>query len=323
MTFTSNPLTRVGLAGICLVLTVGACSGSQKTQAPRGAGSTPPADSLPSAASSTPPLEGDEQRVTVATDLAGSDAATTTPDSERPYGPSGDALIWNVREKLTRRCMGEAGFDYIINPPPVNNAPDPIPRLSVSDAEQHGYRGSLTSEPEPEPQVAADADDPAYAEALDPQSDSGEPGCFESAYQELLGTSETASAIDLFRAIEGQDITLVVETTPEFSTLLNEWATCMNQQGYDYSNPGAAFFQFAGPESTTPPGDAPSDEERATATADAQCRESIDYEQRYQALYEAHSASWANEHAAELQEVREQEQADLERAAQVAAELDI
>jgi hypothetical protein len=244
-----------------------------------------------------------------------------SPDQLRPYGPEGDRLLWNVREDLTRRCMADAGFEYLTNDVPDAPIPDPIPRLSIQAAQTDGYRQLLSAGEDPELRVSRDATLPGFAEALDPSED-GNIGCFEYAYVEIFNEDHGQTALDLFRSLEGLDITSVVEVSPEFGELVSEWSTCMATDGFAYANLGEAVFQFVGPAAGSLDSP-PSPDEIRVAVADARCRETIKFEDRYGDLYSAHYAAWRTENEAALQEVSRQVTRDLEQVRTVADRLGV
>lgn len=245
----------------------------------------------------------------------------SSPSQLRPYGPDGDRLVWNVREELTRRCMADAGFEYLTNPLPESPTPDPIPRLSLETAQTDGYRQLLSATENPELRVSPDAGLPGYADALDPSDDS-QPGCFERAYQEMFADDYGQTAVDMFRALDGLDITSVVESTPEFGDLVTDWSTCMASAGFTYANPGEAVFQFVGP-AAGPLDTPPSPKEIRVAVADALCRETVDFEDRYADLYSAQYETWRTDHEGALQEISRQAEGDLEEVRAVADRLGV
>jgi len=259
---------------------------------------------------------------------SGSDSSPRTPtdgvpnpEQLRPYGASGNRLVWNVREELTRRCMEEAGFHYITNPVHETPIPDPIPRLSPEKARQQGYRQLVSATTDPAPAVSPDAALPGFAEALDP-SDKSKVGCFERAYREMFASSYGKTAVDMFRALDGRDITSEVESSPTFVEIVGDWRRCMSPNGFDYANMGDAVFQFVGPSAgtlKTPP----SREEIRVAVADAECRRTINFERRYTELYLAQYTTWLNQNAVALREMTGQSEADLAQVKSVAKRLGV
>lgn len=215
--------------------------------------------------------------------------------------------------------MADAGFEYLTNPLPDSPTPDPIPRLSLETAQTDGYRQLLSATENPELRVSSDAALPGYAEALDPSDDS-QPGCFERAYHEIFADDYGQTAVDMFRALEGLDITSVVEGTPEFGDLVTDWSTCMASDGFSFANPGEAVFQFVGP-AAGPLDTPPSPKEIQVAVADARCRETSDFEDRYADLYSAQYETWRTDNEGALQEISRQAERDLEKVRAVADRL--
>lgn len=242
-----------------------------------------------------------------------------SPDQHRPYGPDGDRLIWNVRHELTRRCMAEAGFEYLVNPMPQSPPPDPTPRFTLELAQTEGYRQLLAADGWVAPQVSPDADLPGYSQALDPDDDD-DIGCVEQAYVEIFGDSYGSTALDMFRAIDGGAIVFAVDSSPEVSKLLSEWSACMRSSGYEYANLGEVINQFIGP-MAGPLEASPSSEEIQVAIADAECRDQIGYQRRYLEVYATHYDQWLFENEAQLREVALQAEVDLQRVREVASRL--
>ena len=298
------------LAFVLLVFSAGCSDGGEEAR------STVLIDQSQSAnGNSTPgtPGQGDDSSAPTAPQ------GVPSPGQLRPYGAEGNRLVWNVREELTRRCMEEAGFRYVTNPVLETPNPDPVPRLSLDTARTQGYRQLLSTTADPVLEVSPDASLPGFAEALDP-SDDGTVGCFERAYQQAFADNYGSTAVDMFRALGGLDITSEVEASPAFTGMVSDWRACMLPGGFDYANMGDAVFQFIGPAAGTLEA-APSPEEIRVAVADAECRSSINFEQRYAELYLAQYETWRTENEVALQEIVAQAEIDLQQVKSVADRL--
>lgn len=317
---------RAGLAVAVALLAAGCSDGDAApssvphTSIATAGSRTSDGTTVGSGASSTTIGEGDpgEARTSGEVSSTESSGQPRSPQDLRPYGRDGDNLLWSVREELTRRCMDAAGFTYLVNPAPHTVVPDPIPRLSVGRAEDEGYRQMLSDNTDPQPvDVGPDASVPGYAEALDP-SDENEIGCFERAYQQIFGDDYGNTAIDLFRAVPGMDLTAAVEASPDFAGLVTDWSTCMQARGFTYENPGAAVFSFVGPAAGDATASSPSADEIRVAVADASCRADTDFESRYETAYTAEYQSWLSANDGALQTVSDQASRDLDRIREVA-----
>lgn len=247
-----------------------------------------------------------------------------------------------VREEAIASCMHEAGFSYwpqVPEPDQIEFMPeaegDAVPG-TVAYAERYGYGGwttppdsgggisfEMTADPEETAYLdsMSDTERAAYDTALwgpiteehPDGSVSRSGGCMERQWQPP-GSDDAERAYLQGVADDMNAFFVTLADDPAFDDLNREWALCLHEAGFEATSPAAteqAFWQEHGEviaaadytlTSEMRAEHAPA--EIALATADATCREQVDYRTRWDAIAWELEQAYVDAHAADLEAYR-------------------
>ena len=243
------------------------------------------------------------------------------------------------REEAVAACMHEAGFSYapqIPQPDQVTFHPDDTEVLGpVEFAERYGYgmwhppdngggiEFAMTEDPEHTAYLASmsDTEAAAYETALwgpiieegPDGSVSREGGC-RDRWSEPPGRDEAERAHLRGVADEMYAFFDTLADDPAFDDLNREWSACLREAGYDAARPEdargqaeatfAAALEAADYQLTAAMVAEHGSAEIALATADAVCREQVDYEARHATIQWDLEQEYVDAHAADLEAYR-------------------
>lgn len=225
-------------------------------------------------------------------------------------------------------CMREAGFSYWPHVPTIDGitvGEGPAPG-SREFAMEHGYgvwrpadRGISVTYPDPPPEQEA------YLATLSPAALEEYVVALEGEVEEVFedggyvtsggcsaeGNAATApTPVQDPAMLEARDFVASVATRAEFDALYLEWSRCLGDAGLDYAYPWepemalwdrreAVLAEEADPDTGWPAADvviAESEQEVATALADYECRESLDYDTRFRAIRDEIEQDYLDDH---------------------------
>ncbi len=216
--------------------------------------------------------------------------ATVLPlDAYKPTGEQMADLTSAVRHSLAS-CMNGFGFmNYTKKRIHSETAPFPKDRrylfIDPAKAAQYGYAGAPDAELSAKPPSASSS---TNSSKISPEEESvytgkgqrlykgrqvPEGGCLGAARQTV---TRGVAADDewLITQLEGQAFQRA-EDDPRVAEVTAQWSACMKRAGYDYSTPAAAWED---PQwRSRRDGGALSDKEKATATADMNCKLEVNY----------------------------------------------
>ena len=252
-----------------------------------------------------------------------------------------------AEHELVRRCMAARGFRYLVPVPPASSEGSTSllqlpPQLKVAEARVNGYGIALRRAPSVPGDTPEDAEQ-RYLESLSPQEqdqyqhalDGGHgarqvevtlpggarvgastEGCVGEARQKLYGSLQSYLTVLYLPQVAQSEIT-AVEDDRALRNALEQYASCMSDQGYGEADTPAAARERA--ESYYADGETPAARRReiALATADAECQEQT---QVYEALKEAVdrvAAEWLQENEGAVLAATEAQRAAVSRARNV------
>ena len=240
-----------------------------------------------------------------------------------------------VREESIAACMHEAGFEYrphVPTPDQLTFEPDEtVLKGTLEFAERYGYGvaelpsqgGIRFSDFGPDPEQAAylarmsPTELEAYETALDGRIVDGRPGevitraggCRELARDPGADDAERA----FLRGVEEEFVRFYrsMSESSAFDELDRDWSECLREAGYTEASPRAAEERvreewrvaleaadlFVSPTLVAEHQPA----EIALATADARCRERVDYQERHDAIAWDLEQAYVDTHAADLE----------------------
>jgi hypothetical protein len=181
--------------------------------------------------------------------------------------------------------------------------------IDIELAREYGYKGAPWSSPggleSPQPKRSRP---PGFSEAMD-----GEGGCGEIAWE--LSHKDAAEITEEDVELDAEFSTRAAESARDSVALrdaIAEWSECMAAEGYEYADPA----QAAGADW---PQDVASDKEKATATADAECKAATDFIDRWdRARWDAESGL-IDEYLPTFEKARSRYQRELDNALAIIA----
>lgn len=209
---------------------------------------------------------------------------------------------YEAQQKALTSCMASRGFTYTPssrqNQRSLRSLISPS-QLTLEQARSFGYQNQTSAPAE----ASTGLDAPGAMEAFSGTSDSkiisveGIPGgvkedsCIASAYSELFGSIETGVFF------EGGSLNLplpylnAATDDPKTQELNAQWSTCMkNDYQREYESP-SIIAKY------------PDQQTIDTATADAQCREKINYESQLLDIYNAYLTTFLNDNQDIIQQI--------------------
>lgn len=252
-------------------------------------------------------------------------------------------------EKVTARCMAEAGFEYppyrVLVSQPMAETSSTLggfqPRLTLRWAEAHGYEGyiSMRGEASRDLDAAEEAylatlssgDRERYARTLnDPGAglitlrlpDGAEvgaaaEGCVAEGLRAVYGSVRNYLRLFYFPQQIGAFGQAALDA-PEVGDALSQYGACMREAGFDVASPSDAVDLaeqlFGG---SRPPASAPGDEERAMAVTDARCRLTSGFHDALEAALVREASAWLSEHEGEVLALADLQRAALSRARRI------
>lgn len=209
---------------------------------------------------------------------------------------------YEAQQKALTSCMASRGFTYTPsnrqNQRSLRSLISPS-QLSLDQARSFGYQNQTSVLTE----VSTGLDAPGAMEAFSGTSNSkiisveGVPGgvkedsCIASAYSELFGSTETGVFF------EGGSLNLplpylnAAASDPRTQELNTQWSACMkNDYQLEYESP-SIIAKY------------PDQQTINIATADAQCREKINYESQLLDIYNAYLTTFLNDNQNLIQQI--------------------
>lgn len=224
----------------------------------------------------------------------------------------------DAKQRAIQKCMAQKGFTYIAQPmssSSIRNQVSPQP-LTLEDARSYGYqKPSTASKAEANAQSQAEAPgfDTAYGGTEDSKLISvegipggvREDGCLAAAYQELFGSAETGVFF------EGGTLNLALpylnaaRFDPAQEELDKKWSECIKTDySLDYQTPDLASISIGA-------------DAQKIATADAQCREKVNYEQVLQNSLNAYLTTFLNDNQNIIQQLSDAKKTATENAPKI------
>lgn len=326
-------VSRAPTLALILCLASG-CSSSQQSALTGSVPPQPPVSSENSllAQSSTTKAALDETSVAPSFLSQATTTVASNTDGLRlvdvmPPTPELESLLWRASERLAKQCMHSQGFTYDELPPVdyvgQRKITDEMPGLTSDMASRVGYHTQLLPVPAAVKRAAdaynrvADANlaradsDPQFKHAL-VASDSGtDRGCRGQADSELYGVAGLLEAslppeyADLPSSVVAHE-----RNDTELTAALGDWQTCMQAKGYAFKGLGEGPAKYLN-------SNAVSDAERATAVADAGCRQSSGIETKLRQLESDAVQSWLDKNQSAILAERDLEKVLTQKALSV------
>ncbi len=198
-------------------------------------------------------------------------------------------------------CNARAGFRWpVVLPPASSYTPGRIDELTISNAQQYGYRavGSVQrSEGGPESTRPGANEYDRYVASLTAAErerfNLASAACIGKTRAELYST-EYEQARQVFDEKRKQLIDRI-SGSPELARLDSAWSRCMKSAGYAFSREADARNAFTGAELTPA--------ETSTAIADARCQDSLGYHVEYIRIIRSYETEFIAENEALMLEV--------------------
>ncbi|HQR79960.1 MAG TPA: hypothetical protein PLT68_07060 [Actinomycetota bacterium] len=232
------------------------------------------------------------------------DAYLLTEDQMRQWGAASASLIAD--------CMRRSGFTYSTDAVefPVATSGRLFGITSLEEAQARGYHPDLRQPDFPEPNP--DSDTAAYQHALggrDPNA--GTPGGCEGEALAALGSPSAANQLASGLKHDAWDRSRADDRT---QAALRKWSDCMQEAGYNYTDPIAAGNDpaFSGKTATRA--------EIAVAVRDVQCKERVGLVDTWNSAFIESQQELIEQNQLALDEARAQQEQIMEHAAQVLAD---
>lgn len=227
-----------------------------------------------------------------------------TDDQMRQWGAASASLIAD--------CMRRSGFTYSTDTVefPVATSGRLFGITSLEEAQTRGYHPDLRQPDFPEPN--ADSDTVAYQRALGgPDSNSGTPGGCEGEALAALGSPSAANELASGLKHDAWDRSRADDRT---QAALRKWSDCMQQAGYDYTDPMEAGNDpaFSGKAATRA--------EIAVAVRDVHCKQRVGLVNTWDVAYIEWQQKLIEQNQLALDEARAQQEQIMGHAAQVLAD---
>jgi hypothetical protein len=229
-------------------------------------------------------------------------------------------LVTQALAADVQKCLSPLGYTYLAPPPAEAAGPASRRRLwDLPDSETAGvagYGGVLAADPA----AVDDQLDPGYEQALmgqvvgewadpDPPDYAGAPvggeiydGCLPTARTHVVGGDDPARAFldnDLYYQIESLERLASdgLVASESWGELEGSWLKCMKDRGFIFKSLSDPLGLFA-------ESDPPSAQEIATAVADVQCKEALDFVRQAEGLFGDELARVAETHMADITKIQ-------------------